>query len=89
MNLELAKVPTLAEIEAALKDMHESGAGEDGLTRNMVLYACEGIQRIFYLIVQEIFARPDACPEEWNWVNMIPLYKNKGVETDLSNYRLI
>ena len=86
-NERMNEVPSVAEIEAAMKVMKESAPGEDGVRIGYIRHACEEMKERVIAMVQKMFVtRAHEWSEKLKGGVIVPLYK-KGDREDPGNYR--
>ena len=86
-NESMNRVPSVIEIEAAMKVMKESAPGEDGVRISYIRYACEEMKGRVIEMVQKMFVtRAHEWSEKLKGGVIVPLYK-KGDREDPGNYR--
>ena len=78
---------SIEELKKALKKLKEGKSpGHDGLPPEVLINAGNGVCEAL-LSVLNIVKRTRVIPEQWNWVKITPIYKNRGSRKELVNYR--
>ncbi|CAF1602087.1 unnamed protein product, partial [Didymodactylos carnosus] len=80
-------VPTIQEVETALKQMKSRKApGDDGVTADLLKAGGAPVVRWLYEIFTDVWKNEEMV-EEWTLAILIRLYKNKGEKQVCDNYR--
>ena len=83
---ELARVPTAAEVEKAIKKLKpRKAAGEDGIIAEALAWGGEKLFEEVTKLIQEIWEKEEV-PEEWGGGVLVPIFK-AGNKADADNYR--
>jgi hypothetical protein len=83
---ELARVPTAAEVEKAIKKLKpRKAAGEDGIIAEALAWGGEKLFEEVTKLIQDIWEKEEV-PEEWGGGVLVPIFK-AGNKADADNYR--
>jgi hypothetical protein len=63
-------------------------AGSDGIMTEQFIYGGDALERIIWILFNYIL-RFKCIPTQWKEANIVPIYKKKGSEKDIANYRPI
>ena len=78
---------SMQDLKAALRKLKEGKSpGHDGLPAELFTKAGEGVLQAL-LVVLNIVKKTKVIPEQWNWVKITTIYKNRGSKKELVNYR--
>ena len=78
---------TMEELRKALKKLKRGKSpGYDGLPAEIFIEAGDGVLEAL-LIVMNIVKKKRSIPDQWNWVKITTIYKNRGCKKELVNYR--
>ena len=77
----------MAELRGALRKLKRGKSpGYDGLPAEIFIEAGEGVLEAL-LQVLNIVKKTRVIPDQWNWVKITTIYKNRGSKKELVNYR--
>ena len=77
----------MVELRGALRKLKRGKSpGYDGLPAEIFIEAGEGVLEAL-LQVLNIVKKTRVIPDQWNWVKITTIYKNRGSKKELVNYR--
>ena len=86
-NIQESPDFNMDELSAALAKVKEGkSAGLDEIPPELFTNAGEGLQAALLSIFNKI-KRSKTIPDQWNWVSITLIYKNRGSKKELVNYR--
>ena len=86
---ETQEIPdfSIEELKNAIKKLKAGKSpGYDGLPAEIFIYAGSGLLQALLLVLNKV-KQTKVIPDEWNWVTITTIYKNRGSKKELVNYR--
>ena len=78
---------TLEELKKAISKLKQGKSpGHDEIPAEIFIYAGVGLLQELLKVLNHIKVTKEV-PEQWNWVDITTIYKNKGSKKELVNYR--